>query len=122
MWRYIQSSGILTSQAGTNVASGYSGFGLGRNNPTIQNIANTGPIPVGFYHIEFVGDTPNHGPYVLRLEPFKDNVMFGRSGFLMHGDSVSHMESASHGCIIMPRPVRELVWTSSDHQLEVAQG
>lgn len=119
MWCYEQNSGRIFSQLGTCLAQGYSGFGSGRNNATLQSVPNVGPIPVGFYNISFVGDTPSHGPYVLGLEPFAENRMFGRAGFLIHGDSKEHPGLASHGCIIMPRPVRELIWESSDHQLEV---
>ena len=43
----------------------------------------------------------------------------GRSGLLMHGDSKEHPGSASHGCVILPRSVREEVWQSGDRDLEV---
>lgn len=122
MWKYEQVSGKLFSQAGTCVAAGYSGFGKGMNNPALQNIANVGPIPVGFYNILEPRDTEDHGPYVMPLEPFKENQMFGRSGFLCHGDSKEHPGMASHGCTIFPRVIRELVWNSADHQLEVVSG
>jgi hypothetical protein len=59
---------------------------------------------------------------VLRLEPEPDTDTFGRAGFLMHGDSGAHPGEASEGCIIMPRNVREAVWTGGDHELEVVSG
>lgn len=119
MWTYIQLSGKIVTKAGTCVWQGYSGFGRGKNNPDYQSVPDIGPIPRGFYNLLEPRDTDTHGPYVLPLEPFKENQMFGRSGFLIHGDSKQHPGEASHGCIILPRVVRELVWNSQDHQLEV---
>jgi hypothetical protein len=119
MWKFEQATGRLFSQSGTCVAQGYSGFGKGRNNPALQSVEGIGPCPVGFYHIGEPVDTETLGQFVLRLEPFKENQMFGRTGFLIHGDSVKSPGTASHGCLIFSRPVRELVWESGDHQLEV---
>ncbi len=119
MWKYQQQTGNLTSQSGNVVGAGYSGFGSGKNNPAYQSVPDVGPCPEGFYNIEAPVDTEDHGPYVLRLEPFAENQMFGRDGFLMHGDSKEHPGEASHGCLIFPRVIRELVWNSGDHQLEV---
>jgi hypothetical protein len=53
------------------------------------------------------------------LKPAASTNTFGRSGFLMHGDSTQSPGSASQGCIIMPRPVREQVWNSGDRDLKV---
>lgn len=119
-WLYIQSSGEL-SQAGDVIGNGYSGYGEGRNNPSMQDIPDVGPLPTGDWLI--VGppeDTPTHGPFVLKLEPKPTTEVFGRSGFLMHGDSKEHPGLASHGCMIMPRVVREAVWNSGDHDLTCA--
>jgi len=122
MWTFQQLTGNLISKSGNTVGQGYSGFGTGKNNPGLQTVPNVGPIPEGFYNIEAPVDTKDHGPYVLRLEPFAENQMFGRNGFLIHGDSKEHPGTASHGCIILPRVLRELIWNSDDHQLEVAHG
>lgn len=99
---------------------GYSGKGIGKNNPAMDNVANVGPIPRGRYTIaELIEHTDAHGPYVLRLEPDPANDMHGRSGFLIHGDSEAHPGEASEGCIILPRPVREKIWTSGIRTLLV---
>jgi hypothetical protein len=119
MWTYAQSTGALL-QNGAQFATGYSGADDGRNNPEMQAIHNVGPIPQGAWTI--VGpptNTPDHGPYVLRLVPADGTKTFGRRGFLMHGDSIESPGCASHGCIIMPRNVREQVWNSGDTELEV---
>ena len=60
-----------------------------------------------------------HGPYVLTLTPAPTTNTFGRSGFLMHGDSIIAPGTASKGCIIMPHDAREQVWNSGDRDLEV---
>ena len=121
-WTYEIKPGRLRDKTGQQVEIGYSGFGDGKNNPAMQNHPDMGPIPVGTYTIGVPHDTESHGPYVMSLTPAPANQMFGRSGFLMHGDSRVHPGSASHGCIIMPRPTREMVWNSNDHQLQVVEG
>jgi hypothetical protein len=118
-WTYSQKTGEL-QQDGKHVANGYSGAAQGKNNPVLENIPNVGPIPRGDWTI--IGppeDTRDHGPYVLRLEPGQTTETFGRSDFLIHGDSKEHPGSASHGCIILPRGVREEVWNSRDRGLKV---
>lgn len=119
MWTYQESTGELKHD-GKFVFKGYSGHGEGQNNPAYQQIHNVGPIPRGTWTIQGPPfDTPTHGPYVLRLVPCSDTDTFGRSGFLMHGDKIGAPGTASLGCIIMPRAVREQVWNSDDHYLEV---
>lgn len=117
-WTYKQATGSL-SHNGNYVATGYSGAGDGKNNPAMQDVRNVGPIPVGEYVIDDPCDTRTHGPYVLGLTPAAGNNMCGRSGFLIHGDSVVHPGTASQGCIIVPRLVREDIWKSGDTALTV---
>lgn len=119
MWTYAQKTGELLLN-GKHIANGYSGFDSGKNNPDMQAVPNAGPIPQGGWTI--VGppvNTADHGPFVLRLQPADGTVTFGRAGFLMHGDSIGNPGCASHGCIIMPRNIREQVWQSGDTSLEV---
>jgi hypothetical protein len=119
MWTYAQKTGDLL-QDGNAVATGYSGFDNGKNNPDMQAVHDVGPIPQGDWTI--VGppvNTAAHGPYVLTLTPAQATNTFGRSGFLMHGDAVNAPGTASRGCIIMPRTAREQVWNSGDTDLEV---
>jgi type VI secretion system (T6SS) effector TldE1-like protein len=118
-WTYAQKTGELQKD-GAHVANGYSGAGDGKNNPELQTVHNVGPIPEGDWTISGPPvNTAAHGPYVLRLTPNSETETFGRSGFLMHGDSQEHPGEASQGCIIMPRPVRQQVWTSGDRDLKV---
>lgn len=83
---------------------------------------NVGPLPKGKYTITGQPFThPHTGKYSIRLQPSPDNKMFGRAGFLIHGDSAKHPGSASNGCIILPLPAREEIWKSGDRQLEVVK-
>jgi hypothetical protein len=118
MIRYAISTGELTRD-GEPMGTGYSGQPSCRNDPEKCGVRNEGPIPPGLYRIGDPVNTETHGPYVLPLDPDPDNDMLGRHGFLIHGDSVSRPGTASHGCIIMPRKVREAVHESGDRDLEV---
>jgi hypothetical protein len=125
MWTYEQRSGELFNAAGELVATGYSGFGPGRNAPGWQDHHDVGPIPCGTYTIgppECVKFSGPHGPFVLRLSPDHENQMWNRSGFLIHGDSGAHPGSASHGCIVLPRAIREQIAASGDSVLKVEPG
>jgi hypothetical protein len=85
-----------------------------------ENVPNIGPIPRGDWTVAGPPvDSKDHGPYVLKLNPAPSTETHGRSGFLMHSDSKEHPGSASHGCVILPRAVREAVWQSGDRDLEV---
>jgi hypothetical protein len=120
MWTYKQSTGELMDGSGTRVAIGYSGHLQGKNNPALQDQHDVGPIPQGHWSIQGPPmNTATHGPFVLRLEPEDGTNTFGRSGFLIHGDSVVHPGMASLGCIIMLRAIREEIWNSPDHELQV---
>lgn len=127
MWTYIQKTGELL-QNGQHIAVGYSGYDDpqtgqdGKNNPDLENVPDVGPIPVGQYSIGSPVDTLTHGPFVLPLTPDPANQMFGRAGFLIHGDSVVEPGTASRGCIIMARTVRNQVAGSGDTSLEVVSG
>ena len=121
MWTYKQQSGEIWHGDPEPAGIGYSGAApAGKNNPDTQDIPSVGPIPQGHYTI--VGppySSLSHGPFVLTLSPDPSNEMFGRSGFLIHGDSIGHPGEASEGCIIMPLAVRQRIWYSGDHDLLV---
>ena len=100
----------------------YSGYQDGKNNPAMQDKQGVGPCPQGTYSIgfpQYVKVAGPHGPYVLPLTPDPANQMFGRSGFLIHGDSIDHPGFASFGCIIVPRNIREKIAISGDNVLWV---
>jgi hypothetical protein len=117
MWRWDQSAGRLVR--GAQTWRGYSGAGRGLNNPALQMAVGIGPIPQGHWTIVSRCDSPNTGPCTLTLVPDPGTETFGRSEFRIHGDSIAHPGTASHGCIILPRAVRDAIWRSGDHALEV---
>ena len=122
MWTYAQSTGRLSHDEQSFGECGYSGFEDGKNNPAKQDEPDLGPIPQGRYTIgpvEFENTDGPHGPFVLPLIPDAGNEMFGRSGFLIHGDSLADPGNASRGCIILPRETREEMAQSGDFVLEV---
>jgi hypothetical protein len=114
-WNYSQSTGTLTRD-GQFIAAGYSGAGIGRNNPAEQAVRDVGPIPQGRYNIGPPFDALVQGPCVMRLTPVGHDAL-GRDGFLIHGDNLTH--DASTGCIILPPEVRETIAASEDRDLEV---
>ncbi len=119
MWLYAQSTGQLTNAAGENCARGYSGNPACRNDPAAQARHNQGPLPRGLYKIGVPVDREIEGPYVLPLAPSYDNHMFGRSGFLIHGDKIGDPGNGSEGCIVLDRQAREAIVASGDLLLEV---
>lgn len=119
MWIYVQKTGELFNAKGELLASGYSGYPPDKNKPESQDLVDKGPIPVGEYLIGEPRSSLDHGPYVLRLTPDAGNEMYGRTAFLIHGDRVDAAGFASRGCVILKRPVREAMWNSGDHLLEV---
>lgn len=118
MWTYEQRTGRLRIGAKVR-AVGYSGHGSGKNNPDMQSAPRAGPIPAGRYAIGKPYDTTAHGPHVLRLTPLDGTDTFGRSGFLIHGDSRARPGTASIGCIILDRATREAIARSGDAEIEV---
>lgn len=118
---------ILYSQSGLLTFSGktyqaYSGHGIGKNNHTCEKMQNIGPIPCGDWEVlrwdDWHGDK---GPQVAVLAPTGFDP-YGRSAFLIHGDSVSHPGDASHGCIITARDVRNRLRDSGERRLQVIAG
>jgi hypothetical protein len=101
----------------------YSGRDTYKNNPLSYNVKNKGVIPPGAYTItgkrvtkpgqKSLGDTS------LILRPKATNKMFGRSDFLIHGGNGAG--TASNGCIVTLRNIREKIWASGVRTLEVMQ-
>lgn len=119
MWSYDQSCGDLRHN-GRFFGTGYSGAGRtlaeGRNNPAMEGVQAKGPIPLGRWKIGPVYDHPHLGPVCMNLEPIGHDAR-GRSAFRIHGNNQA--DDASHGCIILGRPFREMIVRSNDRDLEV---
>jgi len=115
MLTYSQASGEMFNAAGGLLGTGYAGHGEGVNNPAMQAIHNTGPLPQGIYTINPPVNTTTHGPYVMWLTPNPANEMFGRSGFGIHADEIANpgKRLASTGCIVMSNEARIAIWTAA---------
>jgi len=100
----------------------YSGFGEAKNDPSKQQLAGLGPIPQGVYWIGAEREDSDCGPVVLPLTPLRGTETFQRGSFEIHGDSKEHPGSASHGCIILPRKLREQIADGHDKLLVVLAG
>lgn len=121
MFTYFISTGKFVSKDGTILARGYSGQGKGLNNPELQTAVGEGPIPVGLYSIAGKRDSSNTGPVTMDLTPAKGTDTLGRSLFRIHGDNKAMNFTASHGCIILPRTVRDIISRSGDRDLLVKE-
>lgn len=115
-WEYEQSSGNLT-RSGKFVANGYSGAGAGWNDPSREHESFVGTIPKGRYRMRVIPHT-KYKPPVLSLTPEGHNAR-GRTLLLIHGDNQYLNNTASEGCIILPRTAREQIANGGDDLLEV---
>lgn len=118
MWIWAIKQGSLI-RAGAIKGSGYSGFEACKNDPLCTHIPNLGPVPSGAWFIGPEIESEEHGPVAMHLIPLSGTETFGRSAFMIHGDSKEHPGKASHGCIILPRPVREEISAGRDKLLVV---
>jgi RHS repeat-associated protein len=123
-WVYDQSSGQLTHFPFTfaetptalsmaNVASdyqenGYSGYGVGKNNPAMEDVESVGPVPAGRWIIGNAFNGPLGKPE-FRLSPAPGTDTHGRSAFLIHADSSKHPGQASEGCIVCSQTARRKI-------------
>jgi hypothetical protein len=130
-WEYSQSNHQWTyvdNQTGqrTYVGPGYAGHGEGLNNPEMQHVENVGPIPQGNYTIGPQQDNVTNArvrlPASMRLTPNPETDLLGRSGgFIIHGDNRAMTNSASSGCPIANRSIRDQIGNSGDNQLRVVR-
>ena len=118
-WKWEQSAGTMTSPDGARVDTGYSGHPPHVNHTVAEALPNEGPIPRGTWSIGDPYQHPHLGPVCLNLDPAEGTEAFGRSEFRIHGDNSDLNQTASHGCIILPRVVRQLIADSGDKVLEV---
>jgi lipoprotein-anchoring transpeptidase ErfK/SrfK len=116
MWTYSVAGGAL-ARNGAARGAGYSGFGEGRNNIGKVKVPMVGPIPPGRYRIGPAYRHARLGPVTMNLDPMPGTDCFGRSLFRIHGDNATR--DASHGCIILARPLREAIASSGDRILDV---
>jgi hypothetical protein len=119
-WTYSQTDGKLYDPDGKLAGIGYSGNGSDLDNPKGQGDIGHGPIPQGLWTIGIFGEHPVLGPLSAPLVPIPGNDMDGRDGgFYIHGDNEAMNHSASDGCIILARTIRQAVAASQDRLLNV---
>ena len=118
-WIYNSSNGTLAHDGEVVTTGGWAGHDAGYNNPSMEMDHNIGPIPRGDWLIGDAVDSQHLGPVALPLVPQDGTETFGRGGFFIHGASVLHPDESSHGCIILPRPVRMQIAASTDRILQV---
>lgn len=115
---YDQKTGHIAIRS-TLIGTGYSGFGPGLDNPDLESVPNVGPIPRGSWKILHWDDHHGEkGPQVAVLAPDGHNA-HGRSDFLIHGDSADANHTASHGCIVANRIIRNALRASGETELVV---
>jgi hypothetical protein len=117
MWTYDRKTGVLSN--GEPLGKGYSGHGQGLNNPKLEMVHNLGPIPAGIWEIGLFFDDKHLGPCVAALRPTSQDV-FGRGGFFIHGDNKSMNHTASDGCIILSKTLREAIRDSGDNLIAIS--
>ena len=120
-WSFQQSTGYIRNPEYEFVFEGYSGCGKGKNNPAMQNVKNVGVIPLGYYTIGEAYKDAHKGQLTMTLTPDSDNEMYGRSGFLIHGDSIANPGTASEGCIIANFQTRQMISLSECKRLQVIE-
>ncbi|EGC36285.1 hypothetical protein DICPUDRAFT_97622 [Dictyostelium purpureum] len=118
-WTYEQSTGKLYDSSNKHVATGYSGNGTHINKADSQGVKSKGPLPRGTYTMNEPRKSDKTGAYAMDLTPSPENNMEGRDSFQIHGDNSKGDKSASEGCIILSRDIREKMWTSNIHKLKV---
>jgi hypothetical protein len=119
-WVYSQAKHTLSHKGKIVFKDGYSGKGKYKNKPSMQGIANKGPIPRGMYTIQSPRYSAKTGPYAMPLVPKGHNAL-GRTSFQIHGDKISDPGNASTGCLILAPWIRKKIWQSADHLLEVTK-
>jgi hypothetical protein len=120
-WTYHVTTGLMSTPKGQAFKYGYSGRRGWKNQPILEGVKNYGAIPEGWYQMTRIfNDVNGTGAASIVLKPIRGTVMFGRTGFRIHGDSSKHPGDASDGCIILGIWTdRHKIWNSGVHLLEV---
>ena len=110
-YQYVISTGQLFED-GNLIGTGWAGHDTatvqGQNNPTEITVVGIGPLPPGSYTIGDPINSPHLGPMAFPLTPDPANIMYGRSGFYIHGAQINPTvpDTSSDGCIIQQHNVR----------------
>lgn len=118
-WIYRQASHQLWHDDVLQTTQGYAGKASCKNRPECQSLVNQGPLPRGVYTVLAPRNHAQTGFYSMPLRPAAGNLMFGRGGFMIHGPSHDRPSDSSTGCLVLPLRMRQVIWSSGDHHLEV---
>lgn len=118
MTKFQISTGQLSID-GVFIGPAYSGDIDHYNNPSAEALKAKGPIPEGSWGIGAPVDSAATGPFSLPLTPGTETNTLGRGDFLIHGDNPQGNHSASHGCVIAARAIREQIDADPDRLLVV---
>ena len=116
---YQQSTGLLTDDDGKVVAHGWAGRQEGKNNPDMEDVHCTGPLPCGTYSVGPWGGHPPLGPDSTHLTQ-TSGESYGRDGFYIHGPGTVNYGQESKGCIVIPRAERLVVMGLAPDQITVS--
>ncbi len=118
MFRYEQSTGKMFHND-KPIGACYAGAVGYKNKTEYEGLKNKGPIPRGKWTIGYTYlKHPHLGTYAIALLPNGHNAL-GRSGFMIHADSVKNPGGASEGCIVCALEVRKYIHTRKTEGLEV---
>ncbi len=116
---YSQPSGTYTYHSDTlgfprdsSIGTGWSGRGLGKNEPSQQAWKDQGPIPQGDWTIQPSFTHPRLGELAIPLRPRQGTNLFGRDDqFYIHGPSrdPSKFGQESKGCPILNHKGRQFI-------------
>lgn len=111
VWLYEISTGRFYDALSSSryVGTGYSGARHRANDRLSVHVQGEGAIPPGLYRAGTARDLDSLGPHAIPLIPDDANEMFGRSGFYVHGDNKAGNRTASRGCIILNRSIRDMI-------------
>lgn len=115
---YAQKTGKLTL-AGKEIGKGYSGAGIGKNNPDKEKEKEIGPIPAGEYKVSKPRKYKGM-PNCFDLTP-SGHTAHGRTELMIHGDSKANPGTASKGCIILDKNVRKAIADGKASTLKVVK-
>jgi hypothetical protein len=122
-WTFETSTGGFYQPDSSLIAHGYSGGNCGKNPEWVNNSESEqnhgATIPQGLYHRGVLVPHSQLGVDAIQLVPDQSTVLYGRSGFYVHGDNQDCNKSASEGCIILPHDIRMQFLSSNDADLEV---
>lgn len=100
---------------------GYSGSPGHINRIASVPIRAKGPVPPGRWYLARA-PWSTKGPQVISLTPDIGTQTYGRTAFLIHGDNKRQNQTASAGCIILPRHHRDAIAAACPATLDVIAG